>query len=60
MFKIDAVSRQFNAWEVFANRWGTELDREYSGTTFIADPAGTIRVGDSEKEGFYYYRIGVN
>lgn len=60
MFKIDAVSRQFNAWEVFANRYGTELEREYSGTTFIADPAGTIRVGDSQMEGFYYYRIGVN
>jgi predicted amidohydrolase len=60
MFHIDAVSRQFSAWEVFANRYGTELDREYSGTTFIADPAGTIRVGDSQKEGFYFYSIGVN
>lgn len=60
MFSIDAVSRQFNAWEVFANRYGSELDRKYSGTTFIADPAGTIRLGDSGKEGFYYYKIGVN
>jgi N-carbamoylputrescine amidase len=59
MFKIDAVSRQFNAWEVFANRYGSELERSYSGTCFIADPAGTIRVGGSENEGFYYYKIGV-
>jgi predicted amidohydrolase len=60
MFKIDAGSRQFNAWEVFANRYGKELDRNYSGTTFIADPAGSIRIGDSGKEGFYFYNIGVN
>jgi len=59
MFKIDAVSRQFNAWEVFANRYGSELERNYSGTCFIADPSGTIRVGGSENEGFYYYKIGV-
>lgn len=60
MFKIDAGSRQFNGWEVFANRFGKELDRNYSGTTFIADPAGTIRIGDSGKEGFCFYNIGVN
>jgi predicted amidohydrolase len=60
MFKIDAGSRQFGAWEVFANRYGKELERNYSGTTFIADPAGSIRIGDSGKEGFYYYKIGVN
>jgi len=60
MFKIDAGSRQFNAWEVFANRYGNELGRQYSGTTFIADPSGCIRIGDSGKEGFYFYNIGVN
>ncbi len=60
MFKIDAGSRQFNAWEVFANRYGEELGRQYSGTTFIADPSGSIRIGDSGKEGFYFYNIGVN
>lgn len=60
MFKIDAGSRQFNAWEVFANRYGKELDRNYSGTTFIADPSGSIRIGDSGKEGFCFYNIGVN
>ena len=60
MFAIDAVSRQFNAWEVFANRYGNELERAYSGTAFIADPAGTIRVGDSGREDFYYCKIGVN
>jgi N-carbamoylputrescine amidase len=60
MFKIDAGSRQFNAWEVFANRFGPELERQYSGTVFIADPSGTIRTGDSGKEEFYFYTIGVN
>jgi len=60
MFAIDAVSRQFNAWEVFANRYGNELERAYSGTAFIADPAGTIRVGDSGREDFYFCKIGVN
>ena len=59
MFRIDAVSRQFNAWEVFANRYGNELERAYSGTAFIADPAGTIRIGDSDSEGFYFCKIGV-
>lgn len=60
MFRIDAGSRQFNAWEVFANRYGEELGRQYSGITFIADPSGCIRTGDSGKEGFYFYNIGVN
>lgn len=60
MFAIDAVSRQFNAWEVFANRYGNELERAYSGTAFIANPAGTIRVGDSGREDFYFCKIGVN
>ena len=60
MFAIDAVSRQFNAWEVFANRYGNELERAYSGTAFIADPAGTIRVGDSGRKDFYFCKIGVN
>ena len=60
MFAIDAVSRQFNAWEVFANRYGPEMERQYSGTVFIADPSGTIRTGDSGKEDFYFYKIGVN
>lgn len=60
MFNIDAGSRQFNAWEVFANRYGDELGRQYSGTTFIADPSGCIRIGDSGKEDFYFYNIGVN
>lgn len=58
-FYIDAVARQFNAWEVFANRYGEELGRAYSGTTFVADPAGTIRVGDGGKETYVHYRIGV-
>jgi (R)-amidase len=58
-FAIDPVSRQFNAWEVFANRFGTEGDRQYSGTTFIADPSGTVRVSGGEKETIKTYKIGV-
>ena len=58
-FYIDAVARQFNAWEIFANRYGDELGRAYSGTTFISDPAGTIRVTDGGKETYVHYRIGV-
>jgi predicted amidohydrolase len=58
-FYIDAVGRQFNAWEVFANRYGNELGRAYSGTTFVADPAGTIRITDGGRETYVHYRVGV-
>jgi predicted amidohydrolase len=58
-FKIDAVSRQFNAWEVFANRYGNEGKTDYCGTTFIADPAGTIKVSGSGSEIIKTYKIGV-
>ncbi|MBN2088114.1 carbon-nitrogen hydrolase family protein [candidate division KSB1 bacterium] len=58
-FKIDAVARQFNAWAVFANRYGKEKDANYEGTCYIADPGGTIRVGGDGKERYEYYRIGV-
>lgn len=58
-FNIDPVARQFNAWEVFCNRWSHEGKRSYSGTTYIADPSGTIRVSDSGKESIQTYKIGV-
>ncbi|MGC9343682.1 MAG: carbon-nitrogen hydrolase family protein [Bacteroidales bacterium] len=58
-FAIDPVSRQFNAWEVFANRFGPEGDRQYSGTTFIADPSGMVRVSGGKKETIRTYKIGV-
>lgn len=58
-FFIDPVSRQFNAWEVFANRTGNELQREYSGTIFIADPAGTIRTRSTASESYNFYRVGI-
>jgi len=58
-FKIDAVARQFNAWVVFANRYGQEKDTFYEGNCYISDPAGTIRVGGNGKERYEFYRIGV-
>ncbi|MCF8364003.1 MAG: carbon-nitrogen hydrolase family protein [Prolixibacteraceae bacterium] len=58
-FGIDAVSRQLNAWEVFANRYGKEGKYSYSGTTFIADPSGTIRISGSGREMIKTYKIGV-
>jgi predicted amidohydrolase len=58
-FSFDPVARQFNAWEVFANRYGQEGSRLYSGTTYIADPAGTIRSGASGSALYMYHRIAV-
>lgn len=55
-FPIDAVARQFNSWVVFANRCGREDDTDYSGTCYISDPAGTIRVGGEGNERYVYYR----
>lgn len=58
-FRIDAVARQFNAWVVFANRYGQEKDTFYEGNCFISDPAGTIRVGGNGQERYEFYNIGV-
>ena len=58
-FKIDAVARQFNAWVVFANRYGQEKNTFYEGNCYISDPAGTIRVGGNGKERYEFYRIVV-
>jgi len=58
-FEIDAVARQFNAWTVFANRYGRENDVFYEGNCYIADPAGTIRVGGNGQQRYEYYQIGV-
>lgn len=58
-FFIDPVGRQYNAWEVFANRNGKEGSHTYSGTTFISDPVGNIRVSGSGKETVKTYKIGV-
>jgi len=58
-FTFDAVARQFDSWVVFANRVGMEGDIEYSGTCYIADPAGTIRTEISGEEGYVTATIGV-
>ena len=58
-FTIDAVSRQFNAWEIFANRCGREADTEYAGNCYIADPAGTIRAGGEGAERYEYAVVRV-
>lgn len=59
LFVFDPVARQFNAWEVFANRFGEEGSRLYSGTTYIADPAGAIRSGASGSALYMHHRIAV-
>ena len=58
-FKIDPVSRKFNALEVFANRFGTEGNRNYQGTTFISDPSGNIRVSGSGNQIIRNYKLRV-
>ncbi len=58
-FVFDPVARQFNAWEVFANRFGSEGKRNYSGLTYIADPSGSIRSGASKSAIYMYHRIAV-
>ncbi len=59
-FTIDAVSRQFNAWEIFANRCGQEADTDYAGNCYIADPAGTIRVGGEGDQRYEYAVVRVH
>lgn len=58
-FTIDAVSRQFNAWEIFANRCGQEADTDYAGNCYVADPAGTIRVGGEGGQRYEYAVVRV-
>jgi len=58
-FTIDAVSRQFNAWEIFANRCGREGDTDYAGNCYIADPAGTIRAGGEGAQRYEYAVVRV-
>ena len=58
-FTIDAVSRQFNAWEIFANRCGQEAETDYAGNCYVADPAGTIRAGGEGDERYEYAAVRV-
>ncbi|MBN1835993.1 MAG: carbon-nitrogen hydrolase family protein [Spirochaetales bacterium] len=58
-FTIDAVSRQFNAWAIFANRCGREADTDYAGNCYIADPAGTIRAGGEGGQRWEYAVVRV-
>jgi predicted amidohydrolase len=58
-FRIDPVSRQYNAWEVFANRVGNEGQRNYSGTVYVADPVGTKRTSETGKEFYVVHKVGV-
>jgi len=58
-FTIDAVSRQFNAWEIFANRCGQEADTDYAGNCYIADPAGTVRAGGEGAQRYEYTIVRV-
>jgi len=58
-FQIDPVARQFNSWVIFSNRYNVEGEAKYSGLCYIADPAGTIRIGEEGGERYLFYRIGI-
>ena len=48
----------WGTWVVTANRHGTEGEREYPGSAWIADPAGSVRAS-LEGEGWVGARIGI-
>ena len=58
-YNFSVGARRFNAWYVSANRYGTEGGFSYSGSCYIADPAGDIRSQISDDEGYTTYEIGV-
>ena len=58
-YNFSISARRFNAWVVSSNRYGTEGDSKYSGSCYIADPAGNIRCQIVDKEGYTTYEMGV-
>jgi predicted amidohydrolase len=62
---IEPVSRRFDAWEIFANRYGKEPGEEneedylYEGEIYIADPVGCIRERSIGKQGYVFCDLGV-
>lgn len=58
-YNFSSGARRFNAWYVSSNRLGTEGDFTYSGSSYIADPAGDIRSQISDEVGYTNFEIGV-
>lgn len=65
---IEPASRRFDAWEIFANRYGIEPGEEdeggeggylYEGEIYIADPVGCIRERSLGKQGYVFCDLGV-
>ncbi len=55
--RFNIISRRMNAWQVFANRVGTEHNSNYSGLIYISDPAGNLKAKSSDKETYITYTI---
>ncbi|MBN2380182.1 carbon-nitrogen hydrolase family protein [candidate division WOR-3 bacterium] len=56
---IDVIARRFDAWVVFANRYGQEDKNFYTGQIYISDPVGAYRIQSEDSAGFIYYDLGV-
>lgn len=61
--EIDPNSRRFDAWEIFANRYGWEGSGDerylYGGETYVADPVGCIRERSRGEQGYVFCDLGV-
>ncbi len=56
---VSYVGTQMNKWIVFANRYGTEGDFDYSGFVQIINPAGTVSERDAGAGGYAFRRLGL-
>jgi predicted amidohydrolase len=56
---ISYVGTQMNTWIVFANRFGTEGDFNYTGFTHIINPAGTICERETGNNAYVYRQLGI-
>lgn len=57
--KISYVGMQMNTWIVFANRFGTEGIYDYTGFSYIINPAGTITKRALGNDTYVYQKIGI-
>ena len=57
--QISYVGMQMNTWIIFANRFGTEGDFEYSGFCQIINPAGTVSSREIGKNSYTFRKIGI-
>jgi len=56
---ISYVGTQMNTWIVFANRFGTEGDFDYTGFSHIINPAGTISERAIGNNVYVYRNLGI-